>query len=384
RLFRTTSIIYAALIFAMFSTSWYWHVEAQREAAHLVSRVRQEIRAREMGSSGEPILLGVLGIPNSIRGVPVYGRFLGEAFRAPFTDDELLVHSIADANTFTKGVQLYFTNPSVQMLEWKTEETRDLGRFVELSHVLPGPIAHHPIIENPVEDTPHLFDPPLRPRDVRCLALEFSEAPTRPFSLTLRFHDERGAKFELPLEWNPALGTAKRIYLSLEHAERSREWLFLGFIRRLEIAWETETGPPPRLTAIHTGETLPTIVVAAPTAGSKISIDASEPIWFVTDESKSTYLRFTLYAGELAVHWTKPRLELITDGDRIGFQTSMKTRFPGEFPFPWERLSGDNGASPLSLSGVGETPIRFRIAGFRGQLVYPQAITAMTEVFLIR
>ena len=78
-----------------------------------------------------------------------------------------------------------------------------------------------------------------------------------------------------------------------------------------------------------------------------------------------------------------PRGELVLEGDRVGFRTSMTPRFPGEFPFPWSRLADDEDA-PLGLDGVGETPLRYTIATFRGQMVHPQAITPISEVFLVR
>ena len=353
---------YAAVILTTWSISFWRHADAHLDTARTIARIRQELVTLATSREGENVRRFVIGLPTSRNGLPLFGDALDDAFRPPHRMPAIPVDNAHTVNRVVAAPEVWSDPAALQVVRWvPSDDDRDIGRFEALTDVIPAPVGHRPQLEIPASPSPRrvLLDPPLVPRDVRALRLRFAEPLTTDGTATLRWTDEADRSIELPVEWNPALGTAPEILLPIATSSHGTEWLRSRRFRRLEVEG---TGPFAAAWTIETDATLPSLSLLAPENNTGFDASDDEPDFRFEDDGSSTWYRLVLTAeGRVVRQWTVPRGVLRHVEGTLAFRLSMTSGYPGEAPVEW--VDGDQPRRAFE----------WHIEGYRGQLTWPQA-----------
>lgn len=376
---RWAGIAYVAFVLLHFGVASYSHVGAQREAASLIARVRQDLTTIANHSGRGDAAYAILGIPTEIDRVPVYGTFLTYAFRAPFVDEDILARTVIDLGVVVHGRELYSSNIAVQFLDWVAEDGgRDRGRLQPRTGLLPGPSGSARLVEFSGDGM--LLDPPITARDVRALRLDFAAPLNEKTDFEVRFIDEDGEAVLVPFKIEPRT-PINSLHVGVEDQEA---WVLRTPITRVVV--QTTSGPAVRLSAIDFAAPLPAIELVEPSR-TEYPVRGASPAVAFRDPQDHSWYRLRIFLDR-EITMTLPREFFERDGDVLRVPDGSNSGFlPGEqHADHWSRLSPGQG-DLLGAFGVGRMPFSVRVEGLRDQhhvKAWPQAASRIATAWLVR
>ncbi len=393
KMLRRAALIWLLSACAVWGTGAFRHYSNQMDAAALIARVRQDIQAYHRAQSGEKSAFVVFMLPVEIGHVALYGTFLRYAFTEDFTDEPIVVHATWSEDLLfelKEGGLYRFPHP-VQFLEWR-DDSRDIGHLHAMTRVLPGLKGYHPRLKWPQNALELKLDPPIHPRDVKTLELEFAEAPTTDFAFKLIFEDETfqetrnptdqdAASHTLEVNWKPGeFGSSAQVRF---HFLQDPGWLFMGPVVKARI--EVVSGTMPKITAINFEAHIPEIVTTIPDDRT-YSIEGPEPAILFKETERCDWYRVRVFFGVVEKIWTFPRKHLHKrETGELEVRLSRGGFFNDEWPISWDQLKVYS-ISILDRQGIRETPFQYRIEGLRGQIDHqaqPQTLSRVARFLIV-
>lgn len=353
RIVRTATTVVFGLLAVTTALSAARQIGAQLEAAEIIRRVRDDVRAIATADGGKTTAYIVLDVPDSIRKAPCYGTFMSYAFLPPIAPTFIPVRWVHSRDILF-GTELLHSIPApARILAWDADERR----ILPITPVLPAPIKRTWTVTI-VGSSVDLAKDPIIPRAVETLSLTF-ENPAETFEFTLRFRDDTQRTVDFVLKNDVATPNAAAFFIPVG---RHADWVTKTALVGAEIvAADGAAIASLGKVTVSTAERLPGIKAVSPGSADAVSLSAAEPTFFFEPGSPALpFYRLTILTDTSALTWTMKVDDLDKNGDRLGIRPSMQGLAPGEVPHLLSELKG-----LLDRRGVAEMPLVWKIEGLR-------------------
>ena len=374
-LVRRATMLLAVVFGVSLALATWREFGAYRDAADVVARVRQDLRAMTAMEEGRGRGYMILDLPNDCDGAPCYGTFLTVAMRPPFVDRPILAKSVIDLGVVLGNGELHAVGAAfpVQILRWNATERR----LEPVGGLLPAKKGFAPRVVFAPGETALALAPPIHPRDVRAVEVVFESAPSRPSGYKIRFDDDRGATAEFAVLLDPRFGSTAAQKLRL-YADG--DWTFRGPIVAVSVRADSADGP--RVAALDFAADLERLEASSPPEGARLALAGPEPEFVASVPETYPFVRLSISVSPVVLTWTMARADVLSADGRVRIKPSMQGLGAGEKPRYFSDLT--SGGNKLDERGVATGSFAWRIEGIRGDPSWPQASTAERRAVLER